>query len=108
MSKIGSGKNGSVSHPVTVNGKPPRAVEPGKVSRIGGQYIKTGMAEPKLKPFDSGVKLGNEVAKNVGADGRGGRTVHASGSQGTHGPANPGLPRPPSASSSGSDKPWRP
>jgi hypothetical protein len=41
------------------------------------------------------VKLGNEVALNVGPGGCGtGRDVHHCGSQGTHGPTNPGSPRP--------------
>jgi hypothetical protein len=39
-------------------------------------------------PVAAAAKLGNEVAKNVGAGGPGtGRTVMATGSQGQHGPA---------------------
>jgi hypothetical protein len=41
------------------------------------------------------VKFGNEVALNVGKGGCGtGRTIHSTGSQSTHGSANPGSPRP--------------
>jgi hypothetical protein len=41
------------------------------------------------------VKFGNEVALNVGKGGCGtGRTIYASGSQGTQGSVNPGNPRP--------------
>jgi hypothetical protein len=41
------------------------------------------------------VKFGNEVALNVRGGGPGvGRTVYASGSQGTQGAVNPGDPRP--------------
>jgi hypothetical protein len=41
------------------------------------------------------VKFGNEVALNVGKGGCGtGRTIYASGSQGTQGATNPGSPRP--------------
>jgi hypothetical protein len=83
MAKIGT-KNGSVKAVGTVNGKPASAHDAGKVSRIGNQYIKTG-GEPKLKAFSSGVPLGNEAAKNVGAGGPGtGRTVYGPGSQGKH------------------------
>jgi hypothetical protein len=39
------------------------------------------------------TRLGNEVALNVGGGGPGtGRTVHATGGQGTHGPVAPGNP----------------
>ena len=41
------------------------------------------------------VKFGNEVALNVGKGGCGtGRTIHATGSQGTHGSVNAGNPPP--------------
>jgi hypothetical protein len=41
------------------------------------------------------TRFGNEVALNVGKGGPGtGRTVYASGSQGTQGTTNPGNPRP--------------
>lgn len=41
------------------------------------------------------VKVGNEVALNVGKGGCGtGRTVYKTGSQGTQGSVNPGAPRP--------------
>ena len=55
-----------------------------------GQPIFSGQA------FNSGVKLGNEVATNVGAGGPGkGRMLHGqSGSQGCHGATNPGNPMP--------------
>jgi hypothetical protein len=97
MSKIGRG-NGSVSHPGTVNGRPAKANDAGKVSRIGQQYVKVaGAPEPKLKPFSSGVPLGNEAAKTGGK-----LTVYGQcGSQGVHGPSAPGPAR-----QTGSD-PWR-
>jgi hypothetical protein len=42
------------------------------------------------------VKFGNEVALNVGKGGCGtGRTIYASGSQGTQGATNPGSPMSP-------------
>jgi hypothetical protein len=41
------------------------------------------------------VPFGNSVALNVGKGGCGtGRTIYASGSQGTQGSVNPGSPRP--------------
>jgi hypothetical protein len=41
------------------------------------------------------VKFGNEIALNVGKGGCGtGRTIYASGSQGTQGTVNPGNPLP--------------
>jgi hypothetical protein len=84
MSKIGTGGNGRVSHPGTVTGKPAKAHDAGKVSRIGQQYIKTA-GEPKLRAFDSGVPLGNEKSKDVGGGGPGtGRTIYGPGSQGQH------------------------
>jgi hypothetical protein len=45
------------------------------------------------------VPFGNQVALNVKGGGPGtGRTLHGqSGTQGTHGPTNPGSPRPQSS-----------
>jgi hypothetical protein len=79
-----------------VNGRPAKAHDAGKVSRIGQQYVKVaGAPEPKLKPFSSGVPLGNEAAKTGGK-----LTVYGQcGSQCV--PANPGPAR-----ETGSD-PWR-
>jgi len=49
--------------------------------------------DPERNPPMS-VPFGNEVALNSGQRPGQGRDIHASGSQGTHGSANPGSPRP--------------
>jgi hypothetical protein len=70
-------------------------VQGNHVTESGGKS--TGYkGEPMLtgKNFQP-VKFGNELALNVGKGGPGtGRTVYASGSQGTQGSVNPGKPSP--------------
>jgi hypothetical protein len=81
-----------------------REVRPGGTNASGSSYgshvtnqSDTGYRGPKFygdKSFQP-VPFGNEVALNVGKGGCGtGRTVYASGSQGTQGATNPGSPRP--------------
>lgn len=96
--KIGSGRNGAQRPVGTVDGRRPRAIDPGPVSRIGAHQVMT-RAEAKPKPFSSGVPLGNEKAKDVGGGGPGtGRTLYGQGGTQSgpsgHGPANPGPARP--------------
>jgi hypothetical protein len=61
MAKIGSGGNGHKVSVGTVDGRRPRAHDAGTVSNIGVEQVLT-RPEVKAKPFDSGVKLGNEKA----------------------------------------------
>ena len=51
---------------------------------------------PLYQPAKAATGMGNEIAKNVGRGGVGtGRINHGpSGSQGTHGNVNPGIPTP--------------
>jgi hypothetical protein len=80
-----------------------RATNPGYVGQLGnkqGSHVTRGDESgyrgeimhrgPSFQP----VKFGNEVALNVGKGGCGtGRTLYGqAGSQGTHGPTNPGNP----------------
>jgi hypothetical protein len=82
-----------------------KGTRPGGAEGIGKSYgshitnkSDTGYRGPQFytgKQFQSGVKFGNEVALNVGKGGCGtGRTIHSTGSQGTHGSVNPGNPPP--------------
>jgi hypothetical protein len=95
MNKTHSG-GGRTPVQVTVKtGADNRAKSPCAVAQFGG-HVGNAQAVEKL---DAGKalpsKLGNEVAKNVNGGGPGaGRTVHKSGAQNQHGPANPGSPRP--------------
>jgi hypothetical protein len=63
---------------------------PGAAAQIGASTAF------KKEEIDAGrgynpTKYGNEIATNVGKGGPGtGRTTHYCGSQGTHGPVNPG------------------
>jgi len=72
-------------------GSPSKATSPCAAAQIGAstafkkENVEVGPA------YNSGVKLGNEKALDVGAGGPGaGRTTMKSGSQGTYGPVNPG------------------
>jgi hypothetical protein len=87
-------------------GKSATGVRPGYVDQLGnmrGTHVTRGGIEGgggdvagKLTPMETvkppiSVQLGNAKALDVGAGGPGkGRVVMASGSQGTHGPINPG------------------
>jgi hypothetical protein len=73
----------------------------GQLGQKQGSHVTKGdESSYRGEPLHSGrsfqpVKFGNEVALNVGQGGCGtGRTVYASGSQGTQGATNPGNPRP--------------
>jgi hypothetical protein len=57
---------------------------PGAVEKVRGSALPAGLSVP----------LGNQVAAQTKAGPGGSRTVLRSGQQGTHGPVNPGLPRP--------------
>jgi hypothetical protein len=66
---------------------PPRTnkVNPGGADQLGQHMTKQSAATPLYGGTMPQVPSGNAVAKNVGAGGPGkGRTVHRSGSQGTH------------------------
>jgi hypothetical protein len=90
------------------NGMPARNQSPRGVSQIGssmgnhateggGKTLKGGVEQVQrgVIPGVGSVKLGNEVAKNVGGGGPGtGRVVMGCGTQGMHGPAAPGNPPP--------------
>jgi hypothetical protein len=81
-----------------------RSANPGGVGQLGnaqGTHVTRGEeSNYHGDPLHSGrsfqpVPFGNEVALNVGKGGPGtGRTVYASGSQGTQGATNAGNPRP--------------
>ena len=75
-------------------GMPARGINPGHVAQHGLALGNKAMNDPKrLNPVEPkstrnphSVKLGNEVAKNVGGGGPGaGRVVMGSGTQGQHG-----------------------
>jgi hypothetical protein len=84
-------------------GAPARGVNAGNAGQIGsaiGTHSDKGDLRPKPEPMltksPHSVKLGNEVALNVGKGGPGaGRNLHGqSGTNRQYGPANPGLPEP--------------
>ena len=65
----------------------------------GGKTVRGAVEPTRVGTMPAGgpggVKLGNEVALNVGGGGPGtGRTVQHCGTQATHGPVNPGKPTP--------------
>ena len=89
--KTHSGGGKTPTKQTTRTGAAAQGVDPGAVSRIGAKQYQPVPAERTPMPAGGGVKLGNEVALNVGRGGAGtGRTVHARGTQGTHGPVNQG------------------
>jgi hypothetical protein len=109
VSKSGNQKGGgfgSRQHVETSvrTGSGSRGTNPGGVGQLGniqGSHVTRGEdSNYRGDPLHSGrsfqpVKFGNEVALNVGKGGCGtGRTVYASGSQGTQGSTSPGNPRP--------------
>ena len=102
----GFGSKQHVEKPVRT-GTGSRNARPAGVSQFGYSYGdhttnrpgSSGYTGEKLHgPADRNfqpTKFGNEVALNVGKGGCGtGRTIHATGSQGSHGATNPGSPRP--------------
>jgi hypothetical protein len=105
----GSGGGGYHSRPHVEKpiktGTGSRSARPAGVSQIGtswGNHVTThggsstdyrGERLHNDRTFDP-VKFGNELALNVGPNGRGGRTNHgSSGSQGLHGPVAGSSPR---------------
>jgi hypothetical protein len=100
----GGPKSRNVVHPNIRTGGGSRSTNPGYVSQLGnkvGSHVTNkGDSGYRGEPFHSGksfqpVPFGNEVALNVGKGGPGtGRTVYASGSQGTTGAPAPGNPEP--------------
>jgi hypothetical protein len=105
-SKSGGGSTSrNVVRPGMRNGQPSTRINPRGVSQIGSSMSNHSMdssgkkltksVEPVRGASMPGVKLGNEVAKNVGGGGPGaGRQVMGSGTQGQHGPVAPGNPPP--------------
>ena len=94
-----------VDKPVKV-GAAAREIRPAGVSQIGssmgnratngGRTISGAVEAVRGKALPAGlsVPLGNAVAAQTKAGPGGSRVVMRSGQQGTHGPVNPGLPRP--------------
>src|SRR5258708_6893927 len=102
MSKAKSGGGATMNkvRSVGVKAGPPntKIVSPSAVAQQGnskGNHVmERGTVRRPPDPLVQGtrpqVAMGNAVATNVGRGGPGvGRTIHASGSQGTHGAANP-------------------
>ena len=86
----GGGSNKIVKPPIRT-GSPGRGSSPGAADGIGQttQFVKDEVG--RVSSFNSNVPLGNAKALDVQGGGPGrGREVHHCGSQGSHGPANPG------------------
>src|SRR5262249_6256060 len=105
----GGGGYGSRQHveKAVKTGTGSRSARPAGVSQLGqmqGDHVtthgggKTDYTGERLHNPERNfqpVPFGNAVALNVGKGGCGtGRTIHSSGSQGTHGAVNPGNPPP--------------
>jgi hypothetical protein len=86
MSKPHSGGGRTTIEKTTRTGAPSHGVSPKYVSQIGTAREPEGVERMRDRsPQGANIKLGNQVALNVGSGGPGkGRTVHASGSQGHH------------------------
>ena len=92
MKKLGSGGGSNkLVHPGIRTGAPSKATSPCAASQLGQsvafkkENVEVGAA------YNSGVKLGNEKALDVGAGGVGtGRTIHRAGSQNQWGSPAPG------------------
>jgi hypothetical protein len=93
-------------HPGVRTGTGSKGVQPGYTAQLGnmkGSHV-TGhdLDRSKVligkdaigKPAGNTVKFGNELATNSGSAPGQGRTIHRTGTQGFHGAANPGNPRP--------------
>ena len=109
VSKSGNQKGGGYGSRQHVEksvrtGRGSKGTRPAGVAMFGqmqGSHVTRGEESTyRGEPLHSGrsfqpVKFGNEVALNVGKGGPGtGRTTYSCGSQGVHGGANPGNPRP--------------
>ena len=97
MNKIKSGgglTSNKLVRPEVRTGSPYKGTSPAAASQLG-QSTSFRKENVGVGPAYTGSKLGNEMALNVGAGGPGtGRTTMHCGSQGRHGPVNPGSPRP--------------
>ena len=94
MAKIRSGGGATMNKNVSPSvrtGSPSKATSPCAASQLG-QSVAFKKENVEVGPaYNSGVKLGNEKALDVGAGGPGkGRQTFRSGSQGQHGPVNQG------------------
>jgi hypothetical protein len=106
-SKSGGGiTSRNVVRPGVRTGSAATGYNPGRAGQIGsalGDHAEHGQVrgDPReaphtARPHAAGVRLGNEVATNVGGGGPGtGRTVYRAGVQGTHGPVIRGPSVPP-------------
>jgi hypothetical protein len=112
--KSGGGPTGKNVRNVPIRTGPPntKVISPSAVMQIGskqGNHADGGTVRRPPDPLVQGtrpqVAMGNAKALDVGRGGPGtGRTIHKSGSQSQHGPANPGvgeLPRTPSGGPGG-------
>ena len=89
----GGGSNKLVQ-PSTRTGQPRKGSSPASASQLGQSTSFKKEAVEVRPAYNSGVKLGNEKALDVGPGGVGtGRTVHHCGSQNQYGPVA-GKPRP--------------
>jgi hypothetical protein len=82
-------------HPSTRTGSPRKGSSPASADQLG-QSTAFPKENVEARPgYNSGVKLGNEKALDVGKGGVGtGRTTYKCGSQNQYGPANPGHTAP--------------
>ena len=109
MSKERVGRGGGLGmnkivHPPIQTGAGSKSTRPAGVAQLGqsqGNHITNKGETPyRGERFHNPernfqpVKHGNELALNVGKDGRGGREHFHCGTQGTHGAVEPGDPRP--------------
>jgi hypothetical protein len=84
----GSTMNKNVSPPVQT-GSPRKGSSPGAADQIG-QTVAFKKEEIDAGRGYNASQLGNAVALNSKSAPGQGRTIHGCGSQGTHGPVNPG------------------
>jgi hypothetical protein len=78
-------------HPNVKTGSASRATSPAAAAQLGASVAFKREQCDIGQAYNSGVKLGNEKAQDVGKGGPGtGRTVMRSGSQSLHGPVNQG------------------
>jgi hypothetical protein len=94
MNKLGTGGgNNKLVNPSVRTGSPRKGSSPGSADQLGQSTAF------KKEQVDSGrgynaSQLGNAVALNSKSAPGQGRTIHGCGSQGTHGPVNPGNSAP--------------
>ena len=97
MNRIKSGgglTSNKLVRPNVRTGQPYKGTSPAAADYLG-QATAFPKEQVEVGPAYTGSKLGNELATNVGTGGPGkGRTTMHCGSQGQHGPVNPGQPRP--------------